>query len=471
MSGRIRTIGVAGVAVLTCIALSRAATQGVDQNDNPNRAPAKRANKTTSKPRGPQPIYLTPKVAEILRLTKSGISDDVVVAYVEKSPTDYQVTPRQLVSLRDAGLSERVLKVLAEHRSPTPDELGLSQGRPSASAQSLYEGLNSYGHWFYVPGYGWCWQPGSAPAEPSNEPFGADGFPVPPMYSTVIAGNGGFGFPFDGHGEHPPPHGTNNQHQAQRQHHPPAQGAGHMARGQSGPPLARVSNVPSGVLGASPASSSPLAARPSELTPNIPHFALGAGTLGFGQLGRGEFGALPSSSSLGMSPFLPVGGQVPSGSASPFGVAGMPLTRNNGANPFLPVGGTPALGSLPPYSIAGVPFTPSSGANPWLPVGGTAANGSLPPFGVVMPPGGFPMSPPQQPGFEFLQPSFHFLQPTFSFLPNTGTLAPGPVTRSAPMMPMMPTYALGGVRGGWSGFHGSAGGFHGGGGGGGGGHR
>lgn len=477
MSARIWSKEVASVVVvsaLTC--LNAGAAQVPDQNENSNRPPLKRATKTTSKQSKSQPIYLTPKVAEILRLNKSGISDDVVVAYIEKSPTDYLVTPRQLISLRDAGLSERVLKVLAEHRSPTEEELGYPAAGAPPGAQALYEGMNSNGRWVYVSGYGWCWQPTATQASLFNEPFGYDSLAVPPMYSSIIVGDGGFGYPNAPYVDHHGHHGTNSQHMAQHQRRPTAPNTGHMT--PSGSTLARVPNAPFGVFGArtpvmsqspfSPVSSSWLAPRPSELAPNIPYF----------QMGRGQFGVLPSSPSLGLSgtisPLLPIGGQVPSGTLPPYGIAGMPLMPNNGLNPYLPVGGTPASGSLPPYSIAGVPFTPSSGAYPYLPVGGHPADGSLPPYGVVMaPPGGYPMSPVQQSGFEFLQPSFHFLQPSFSFLPNTGTLAPGPVTS-----PSLSAYAYAGFHGGWGGgynsgfggFHGGGGGFHGGGGGGGG-HR
>lgn len=480
MSARIWSKELASIVVVSALTCINAGAAIAPDNETLNRPPLKRANKTTSKPGKLQPIYLTPKVAEILRLTKSGISDDVVVAFIEKSPTEYLVTSRQLISLRDAGVSEPVLKVLAEHRSPTPDELASSS--PASSPQSFYQGLNTYGRWFYLPGYGWCWQPVSAPANPFSEPYGADMLSAPPMYSSVIAGNGGFGFPSDGFGgggddvEHHGHHGTNSQHSAQHNRRPADPATARMARSSSATPqLARVSNVPFGVVGAStgpmgqspfaPAGSSGFGGRPAALAPNIPYYPLGAGTLGFGQLGGSGAGMSGS-----MSPFMPVGGQVPAGNLPPYGIAGMPLVANNGANPYLPVGGTPASGSLPPYSIAGMPFTPSSGANPWLPVGGTPANGSLPPYGVVLAPGGYPMSQP--PAIQFLQPSFNFLQPSFSFLPNTGTLAPGPVTS-----PSLSAYAYSGFHGGWSGYHGGFGGFHGGGGGfhggggGGGGHR
>src|SRR6478735_8881968 len=35
-------------------------------------------------------VYLPPRLAEVLRLVKSGIEDDVVVAYINKAPYDYR---------------------------------------------------------------------------------------------------------------------------------------------------------------------------------------------------------------------------------------------------------------------------------------------------------------------------------------------------------------------------------------------
>jgi hypothetical protein len=72
-----------GALMLLALPINNAtAAQATNQVDR-----TKRASRTTSKPHGPQPIYLTPKVAEILRLNKASISDDVIVAYIEKSPT------------------------------------------------------------------------------------------------------------------------------------------------------------------------------------------------------------------------------------------------------------------------------------------------------------------------------------------------------------------------------------------------
>lgn len=405
-----------GALLLALPANNANAAQSTNQNDR-----LKRTGDTTSKPQGPQPIYLTPKVAEILRLNKSSISDDVIVAYIENSPSDYAVTPRQLISLHDAGMSERVLKTLAEHRSPMPEEVPAVGAPPFLSPNGVPQTSDPSGRWVYVPSYGWYWQS----AAPFNQPYGADAYSAPLIYGVVS--DGGTVIVDDGHHNH----GHDGDH-----HH------------DGGHP------------------------RPT------PHATQATGT--------GH--ARTAIQNSGANPYLPIGGQIPSGNLPPYGIAGQPLVANNGAYPYLPVGGTPASGSLPPYGIAGQPIVPNSGAYPYLPVGGTPASGNLPPYGIVQSPvvghHGFQMaqftpipylpaaptlpSPPMLPSPPTLFNPATYPSPNS---PPTGFFPPSPPTGFLPLSP--PTgFSTSAMRNGGavraSGFHG--GGFHGGGSGGGG-HR
>jgi hypothetical protein len=437
------------------------AAQATNQNDR-----LKRASRTTSKPRGPQPIYLTPKVAEILRLNKASISDDVIVAYIEKSPSDYDVTSRQLISLRDAGMSERVLKTLAEHRSPTPEELGAP---PFLSPNGVPQASDPTGRWVYMPGYGWSWQS----AAPFSQPYGAETFGLPPIFASVSDG-GGTVLADDGHHERHHPHVEHHNAQDGDQHSTGQHAHGSSSSHTATPwlahsaPASRVSNVPFGVLGAStpmagqsrflPVDSAWSAGRPQGLAANIPYSPIGAGTVGYA------------------NPFLPVGGQVPSGNLPPYGIAGQPLAANNGAYPFLPVGGVPANGSLPPYGIAGQPLVPNSGAYPFLPVGGQPASGNLPPYGIAPSSFGHGYQMAQFRPFPYLPAAPMLPAPPTLYNPATFPSPNSPPTGFYPLSP--PTgFSTSAMRAGGAmpagGFHG--GGFHGGGGGGhgggGGGHR
>jgi hypothetical protein len=298
----------------------------------------------------------------------------------------------------------------------------------------------------------------------------------------------------DGHHGHHRPHVEHHndhdgdQHSTGQQTHGSSSGQTATPWLAHSTPSRRVSNVPSGVLGAStpmagqspflPLDSSSSSGRPQGLAANIPYSPIGAGTLGYGQLWRGNSVGDP------LSPRITQMASLNRPSGSPFGTLGMPAVANNGANPFLPVGGTPANGSLPPYGVAGQPIVPNSGAFPFLPVGGQPATGNLPPFGIAPSFAGSQMShftpipflpaPPTLPSPPMLpSPPTLFNPATFPSpnSPPTGFFPPSPPTGFFPPSPPTgfptPMARAGGAMAA-GGFHG---GFHGGGGGASGGHR
>src|SRR6266700_438234 len=139
----------------------------------------------------PAKIALPPQLTEIVRLAESGLSDEVLIAYIDKSDAVYPISADEILYLRDLGISSSVLAVLLEHRAaaqgqaaqsappPTVPQLG-SETNPANLAEqsptdlgtggaagapaivddnSFYNELSPYGTWLELPGYGWCWQP------------------------------------------------------------------------------------------------------------------------------------------------------------------------------------------------------------------------------------------------------------------------------------------------------------------------
>src|SRR5512141_1995353 len=47
------------------------------------------------------PVALSGKLQEVVKLAQSGVSDDVIVAYVENSPTPFNPSPEEIVYLTD----------------------------------------------------------------------------------------------------------------------------------------------------------------------------------------------------------------------------------------------------------------------------------------------------------------------------------------------------------------------------------
>ena len=67
-------------------------------------------------------------IEDIIGLTHAGLSDEVLVALVETDGTVFTLTPNQLVQLKDAGVSERVIvTMLWQGRTPIPEQSSAAQ--------------------------------------------------------------------------------------------------------------------------------------------------------------------------------------------------------------------------------------------------------------------------------------------------------------------------------------------------------
>ena len=146
----------------------------------------------------PENVGLPPELAEVARLAEAGVAPNVIFAYVQKSPQAYAISADQIVYLRDLGVSETVLNALVEHSASRPGggtsvlassqapeaQTQVSNAPPSVppaeppvsgDASSFYSPLSPYGTWLEVPGYGWCWRPTAAAANPAWQPYADDG--------------------------------------------------------------------------------------------------------------------------------------------------------------------------------------------------------------------------------------------------------------------------------------------------------
>jgi hypothetical protein len=59
--------------------------------------------------------------AAVVKMTKAGLGEDVIVSMVQNQPGQYELTPDTLVSLKTDGVSEKVLAAMAaKNAAPTP---------------------------------------------------------------------------------------------------------------------------------------------------------------------------------------------------------------------------------------------------------------------------------------------------------------------------------------------------------------
>jgi hypothetical protein len=158
---------------------------------------------------------LSPGAAEVVRLAQSGVTEDVVLAYVQNSQASFNLSADGVVYVRDVGLSSAVITAMLNHdnalrsQAPPPSQYQPQQqyqpppppqqyqplpspppyqpptatvpveppstvpveaplvppsepayvGNPPADVNYFYDDLTPYGSWVTVEGVGWCWQP------------------------------------------------------------------------------------------------------------------------------------------------------------------------------------------------------------------------------------------------------------------------------------------------------------------------
>ena len=185
---KLRTLSIWTGAALAVLGLSAAA---VEQASNSASAPSPptATNAPPTKVIPPAQVNLSPVAAEVLRMSQSGISDDVVTSYIQNSPDTYTLDADQIVYLRDVGVSSAVLNALVAHSQAAANEpagpAGGTTSAPSGSAQTAppvsgaaadyYDALAPYGTWVEVPAYGWCWQPTVVVVNPAWQPYCNEG--------------------------------------------------------------------------------------------------------------------------------------------------------------------------------------------------------------------------------------------------------------------------------------------------------
>lgn len=162
-----------------------------------------------------QRVPMPPTVDEVIDLAQSQVGDAVLIEYIKKSTTPFELSADQVIYLNDIGLSEQVLTVLVE-RSRELQSAAAVQAAPAAAALApepapapaqpappvyvesapapatvpaeapqtvysqpvtqvtqnyYYSALSPYGAWVEIPSYGWCWRPTVAVMDPYWRPY------------------------------------------------------------------------------------------------------------------------------------------------------------------------------------------------------------------------------------------------------------------------------------------------------------
>jgi hypothetical protein len=78
------------------------------------------------------PARLPYGVADVLKLSRAQVSEDVIVTYIENSGTAYNLNANEIVYLRDQGITERVLNVMLDQRKKVYESVAQASQAPAS---------------------------------------------------------------------------------------------------------------------------------------------------------------------------------------------------------------------------------------------------------------------------------------------------------------------------------------------------
>ncbi len=99
-------------------------------------------------PSEPAPVKLPYGVEDVLKLSRAQVSDDIIVNYVQNSGTIYNLSPNDIVYIRNQGVSERVIGSMLDQRRRVTEVAAQAapQSAPApyaAAPQPTYDAANS----------------------------------------------------------------------------------------------------------------------------------------------------------------------------------------------------------------------------------------------------------------------------------------------------------------------------------------
>ncbi len=110
-------------------------------------------------------ITIPPKAAEVVKLAQSGVGEDVILAYVKNCQATFNLSANDILALKDAGISPKVLTAMLNHDGPV-------QSQPESF---------SYDQKLYAP------SPAQASPQPAPSIAAAPATPPPPPASPPPA--------------------------------------------------------------------------------------------------------------------------------------------------------------------------------------------------------------------------------------------------------------------------------------------
>lgn len=126
------------------------------------------------------PVKLPYGVEDVLKLTRAQVSEDVTLNFIHNSGTIYNLSPNDIVYLRNQSVSDRVVNTMLDQRRNVPAETAAQTAPPLAVATSpapVYSDANAAAAAQAAPQY--------APTYPQPAPVYVQPEPTYPPASTL----------------------------------------------------------------------------------------------------------------------------------------------------------------------------------------------------------------------------------------------------------------------------------------------
>ena len=82
-------------------------------------------------------------VNDVIKLSQAGLSDDVIIAQIRKRPQPFELSTDQLIQLKTAHVSNRVINVMIETKSVEAEANAKQEAAPSAPAPNTFHDNSS----------------------------------------------------------------------------------------------------------------------------------------------------------------------------------------------------------------------------------------------------------------------------------------------------------------------------------------
>jgi hypothetical protein len=152
----------------------------------------------------PAPVDLPKGVQDVVKLSRAGMTEEVILAQIKRAGASYSLTADQLIYLSNQGVSQNVIKALLPASSAAPTVNGSPTPLPVApppgdagptgiyaptplmranvtspqvpppatvSFDYFHDQLAPYGAWMEIAGYGRCWRPTVSATDPFWRPY------------------------------------------------------------------------------------------------------------------------------------------------------------------------------------------------------------------------------------------------------------------------------------------------------------